>query len=188
MICRPLRQCHWPHGCGHPQAGIYSTASRVATPEGHGSILAVNTLAPYTLTEQLGRVIYLSSMQWAKRAPCATLTGWSGAGTLRAYSESKLDVAALAFAVARRCPDVLSNAVDLGWVPTRMGGPGAPDDLELRHLIQTWLAVSDESATMVSGRYWQHRQQQAPAREVTNSGFQDQLITRLAALSSISLF
>ena len=70
-------------------------------------------------------------MHRAERAPCATLTGWSGAGTLRAYSESKLDVAALAFAVARRCPDVLSDAVDLGWVPTKMGGPE-------RQMILNW--------------------------------------------------
>jgi hypothetical protein len=70
----------------------------------------------------------------------------------------------------------------------RRRAPGAPDNLELGQLIQTWLAVSDEFATVVSGRHWQHRQQQAPAREVTNPGFQDQLITRRAALSSISLF
>jgi hypothetical protein len=59
-------------------AGIYSAASRVATPEGHAGILAVNTLAPYTLaalTERPGRLIYLTSMQRAERAPCATLTG-----------------------------------------------------------------------------------------------------------------
>jgi NAD(P)-dependent dehydrogenase (short-subunit alcohol dehydrogenase family) len=52
---------------------------------------------------------------------------------MRAYSESKLYVAALAFAVARHWPDVLSNAVDPGWVPTKMGGPGAPDDLEMAY-------------------------------------------------------
>jgi hypothetical protein len=56
-------------------AGIYSTASRVATPEGHASILAVTTLAPYTLTALTGRLIYLTSMHRAERAPCATLTG-----------------------------------------------------------------------------------------------------------------
>ena len=69
----------------------------------------------------------------------------------QAYSDSKLYVTALAFAVARRWPDVLSNAVDPGWVPTKMGGPGAPDDLEKGYLTQTWLAVSDEAAATVSG-------------------------------------
>jgi NAD(P)-dependent dehydrogenase (short-subunit alcohol dehydrogenase family) len=70
------------------------------------------------------------------------------------YSESKLYVTTLAYAVARRWPDVLSNAVDPGWVPTKMGGPGAPDDFEMRFFTQTWLAVSDDPAAIVCGRYW----------------------------------
>ena len=45
---------------------------------------------------------------------------------------------------ARRWPDVLSNTVDPGWVPTRMGGPGASDDLGQGHLTQVWAPVSDE--------------------------------------------
>jgi NAD(P)-dependent dehydrogenase (short-subunit alcohol dehydrogenase family) len=174
-------------------AGTYSTKSRSATPEGHASILAVNTLAPYMLTaliERPGRLIYLSSsmhrggagplhdIDWVERRWDAT----------RAYSESKLYVAALAFAVARYWPDVLSNAVDPGWVPTKMGGPGAPDDLEMGHLTQTWIATSNEPAAKVGGRYWHHGRQQTPAREVADPGFQDQLVIKLTQLSGISLF
>jgi len=106
----------------------------------------------------------------------------------RAYSESKLHVTALAFAVARRWPDVLSNAVDPGWVPTKMGGPGAPDDLELGYLTQTWLAVSEETAATVSGRYWHHRHPRSPAAEASDPGFQDRLVARLAELTGVSLF
>lgn len=106
----------------------------------------------------------------------------------RAYSESKLYVAALACAVARRWPDALSNVVDPSWVPTKMGGPGAPDDLEQGHLTQTWLAVSDKPAAKSTGGYWHHRQQQAPAREVTDPAFQDQLVAWLAELSGVALF
>ena len=106
----------------------------------------------------------------------------------RAYSESKLYVTALASAVARRWPDVLSNAVDPGWVPTKMGGPGAPDDLEKGYLTQTWLAVSDEPGPTVSGRYWHHRRPQAAAREASNHDFQDQLSAKLAELTGVSLF
>lgn len=174
-------------------AGTYSTASRIETPEGHASILAVNTLAPYVLTaliERPRRLVYLSSdmhrggagplrdIDWVERRWDAT----------RAYSESKLYVATLACAVARHWPDVLSNAVDPGWVPTKMGGPGAPDDLEMGHLTQTWLAASEDPAAKVSGRYWHHRRQQTPAREVTDRAFQDQLMAKLAVLSGISLF
>jgi NAD(P)-dependent dehydrogenase (short-subunit alcohol dehydrogenase family) len=173
-------------------AGTYLEPSRGATPEGHAKTLAVNTLAPYVLTaliERPDRLIYLSSglhrggggslrdIDWIER-------GWNSG---RAYSESKLQVAALAFAVARRWPDVLSNAVDPGWVPTKMGGRGAPDDLEMGHLTQTWLAVSEDPAATVSGRYWYHRQQRTPATEVTDPDFQDQLTAKLAELTGVSL-
>jgi NAD(P)-dependent dehydrogenase (short-subunit alcohol dehydrogenase family) len=174
-------------------AGTYLEPSRGATPEGHARTLTVNTLAPYMLTaliERPGRLIYLSSsmhrgvggslrdIDWVERR-------WDPS---RAYSESKLYVAALAFAVGRRWRDVLSNAVDPGWVPTKMGGPGAPDDLEMGHLTQTWLAVSDDPAATVSGGYLYHRQQQTPAAEVSDPGFQDQLAAKLAELTGVSLF
>jgi NAD(P)-dependent dehydrogenase (short-subunit alcohol dehydrogenase family) len=174
-------------------AGTYLAPSRGTTPEGHARTLAVNTLAPYMLTTLIkrpGRLIYLSSgmhrgvggslrdIDWVRRR-------WDPS---RAYSESKLYVTALAFAVARRWPDVLSNTVDPGWVPTKMGGPGAPDDLEMGHLTQTWLAVSDDTAATVSGGYWYHRQRQAPAAEVSDPCFQDQLAAKLAELTGVSLF
>jgi NAD(P)-dependent dehydrogenase (short-subunit alcohol dehydrogenase family) len=73
------------------------------------------------------------------------------------YSDSKLFVTVLAAALARRWPDVLINSVDPGWVPTRMGGPGASDDLELGHVTQVWLAVSSEPETLTSGGYWYHQ-------------------------------
>src|SRR5688572_3802721 len=38
----------------------------------------------------------------------------------------------------------LSNAVDPGWVATKMGGASAPDDFEEGYLTQAWLAVSDD--------------------------------------------
>lgn len=173
-------------------AGIYLAPERGSTPEGHPTILAVNTLAPYILTaliERPDRLIYLSSglhrsgegslrdIEWNDRT-------WDAG---RAYSESKLHVAALAAALARRWPDVLSNAVDPGWVPTRMGGPGATDDLELGHLTQTWLATSGDDAAMVRGGYWHHRERQDPAREVVDPDFQDRLIETLAALTGTRL-
>jgi NAD(P)-dependent dehydrogenase (short-subunit alcohol dehydrogenase family) len=174
-------------------AGTYKQPNRSPTPEGHARILAVNTLAPYMLTaliERPARLVYMSSgmhrggrgtlcdIDWVERR-------WD---TSEAYSESKLYVAALAFAVARHWPDVLSNAVDPGWVPTKMGGAGAPDDLEMGHLTQTWLAASEEPTAKVSGRYWFHQQQQSPAAEVSDSKFQDQLVAKLAELTAVSLF
>jgi NAD(P)-dependent dehydrogenase (short-subunit alcohol dehydrogenase family) len=174
-------------------AGIYQEPSRGSTPEGHAKTLAVNTLAPYILTaliERPQRLIYLSSgmhrgasgslrdIDWTQRR-------WEPS---TAYSESKLFVTALACAVARHWSDVLSNAVDPGWVPTKMGGPGAPDDLTQGHLTQTWLAVSNDAAARFSGGYWHHRQRREPAAEALDIDFQDRLVAKLAELTGVSLF
>jgi len=173
-------------------AGVYLEPSRATTAEGHATTLAVNTLAPYLLTaliDRPDRLIYLSSgmhhggagslrdIDWTERR-------WNAA---KAYSESKLHVTAFALTLARAWPGVLSNAVDPGWVPTKMGGPGAPDDLEMGYLTQTWLAVSNDAAATVSGGYWYHRQRQAPASEARDPAFQDRLMDRLAALTGVAL-
>src|SRR5689334_4310987 len=104
-------------------AGTYSTKGRSPTQEGHATILAVNTLAPYILTalmEHPRRLVYLSSGMHRGGAGSLRDIDWIERrwDSTRAYSESKLYVTALAFMVARRWPDVLSNAVDPGWVPT----------------------------------------------------------------------
>jgi NAD(P)-dependent dehydrogenase (short-subunit alcohol dehydrogenase family) len=174
-------------------AGTYSSSGRSPTPEGHSTILAVNTLAPYMLTaliERPRRLVYLSSGMHRSGAASLRDIDWIDRrwSSTQAYSESKLYVTALAFAVGRCWSDVLSNAVDPGWVATKMGGPGAPDDFEKGYLTQTWLAVSDEPAAMVSGRYWHHRRTQAPAKEASDGRFQDQLLAKLAELTGVSLF
>ena len=109
------------------------------------TILPVNVVAPYVLTALIPnprRLIYLSSgMHRGGRAKLDGLD-WTGRSLTGSYSDSKLFVTALAAAVARRCPHILSNAVDPGWVPTKMGGPSAPDDLRLGHRTQEWLATT----------------------------------------------
>jgi NAD(P)-dependent dehydrogenase (short-subunit alcohol dehydrogenase family) len=173
-------------------AGIFLEPSRSTTADGHAKTLAVNTLAPYMLTaliDRPDRLIYLTSglhhagagslqdIDWTERP-------WNAS---RAYSESKLYVTALALTLARAWPDILSNVVDPGWVPTKMGGPAATDDLEMGYLTQTWLAVSNDPAATVSGGYWYHRQRQEPAPQARDPAFQSQLMDRLAALTGIAL-
>ncbi|CAL75796.1 Putative short chain dehydrogenase [Bradyrhizobium sp. ORS 278] len=173
-------------------AGVYSQPDRGATPEGHAITFAVNTLAPYMLTALIKRpvrLVYLSSglhrggegsladLDWTKRP-------WDSG---KAYAETKLHVVALAFALARRWPGVLSNAVDPGWVRTRMGGAGAPVDIDTGQQTQSWLAVSDDPEALLSGRYWHQLRQQEPAREATEPAFQDALIARLADLTGVAL-
>ena len=174
-------------------AGVYLEPGRGDTADGHAKTFAVNSLAPYMLTaliERPDRLVYLTSglhrsgggplddLDWTRRR-------WNAD---QAYAESKLQVATLAAAVARHWGDVLSNAVNPGWVPTKMGGPAANDDLEMGHLTQTWLAVINDPAAKVSGGYWYHRQQQAPVAAVLDASFQDQLMSRLADITGIKLF
>lgn len=172
-------------------AGIYLPAES-RTPEGHAVTLAVNVLAPYMLTaliQRPSRLIYLSSGMHRSGDASLHDIDWTGRrwNASQAYSDSKLYITALTFALARRWPDVLSNAVDPGWVPTKMGGSGAPDDLEMGHLTQTWLAVSDDPAAKVSGGYWHHREQRQPAAEVLDPEFQDRLEARLVELTGVQL-
>ena len=137
---------------------------RIETVDGLEHVFAVNALAPYLLTaliERPERLVYLSSgmheggdvvlddLQWVRRR-------WRGS---QAYSDSKLHDVILAFAVARLWPGVLSNAVDPGWVPTKMGGRGAPGDLSQAHLTQVWLATAPNTPT---GGYYYHLRPHGP--------------------------
>jgi NAD(P)-dependent dehydrogenase (short-subunit alcohol dehydrogenase family) len=173
-------------------AGVFLEPSRSTTAEGHAKTLAVNTLAPYMLTaliDRPDRLIYLSSGMHHAGAGSLRDIDWTARrwDARQAYSESKLCVTALGLTLARVWPDVLSNVVDPGWVPTKMGGPAATGDLEMGYLTQTWLAVSNDAAATVSGGYWYHRQRQELAPQAADPAFQDQLMDRLAALTGIAL-
>jgi NAD(P)-dependent dehydrogenase (short-subunit alcohol dehydrogenase family) len=161
-------------------AGVYTGAD----------ILPVNVVAPYVLTacvHRPKRLIYLTSgMHRGGRAVVEGMD-WSGNRAAGSYADSKLFVAGLAAAVARMWPDVLSNSVDPGWVPTRMGGPSAPDDLRLGHVTQVWLATSDDADARTSGGYWYHRRLRAPHPAVHDERFQDDLIDALARFARVQL-
>jgi NAD(P)-dependent dehydrogenase (short-subunit alcohol dehydrogenase family) len=152
-------------------------------------VLPVNIVAPYLLTALIDRpprLIYLSSGDHRGGRPSLAGIDWSGR-TSGSYADSKLFVTALAAAVARMWPDVLSNAVDPGWVPTRMGGPGAPDDLRLGHLTQEWLATSDDPEARTSGGYWYHQRRFEPHPAVLDPQFQDDLLEGLARFTATRL-
>jgi len=154
------------------------------------SLLVVNVVAPYLLTALIDRpqrLIYLSSnMHRGGRADLSDMD-WTGRKSTGNYSDSKLFVTALAAAVARLWPKVYSNAVDPGWVPTKMGGAGAPDDLRLGHLTQEWLASSDDPKALTSGGYWHHQRREAPHPAVNDTSFQDQLLDELARATGTKL-
>jgi NAD(P)-dependent dehydrogenase (short-subunit alcohol dehydrogenase family) len=172
-------------------AGVgYQTPNRIVTVDKLSREFAVNTLAPYILTCLINkpkRLVYLSSglhqggdaslkdLNWEHRL-------WVG---IDAYSDSKLHDVLLAFAVARRWPDVLSNALEPGWVATKMGGPGAPDDLAQGAETQVWLAVSDDKAAKVSGEYFYHKKLRKPHAAARKQDVQDRLIAECARISGV---
>ena len=136
--------------------------NRSNTVDGLPHVFAVNSLAPYLLTCLINkpkRLVYLSSglhrsgdgslkdLLWNDRK-------WNG---FNAYSDSKLHDAILAFAVARKWSDGYSNAVDPGWVATKMGGASAPDNLVEGYKTQVWLATSTDQNALVSGKYFFHQ-------------------------------
>src|SRR5690606_29347568 len=107
------------------------------------------------LMDKPGRLIYLSS--GLHMSGDVNPTGFEH-GNIR-YADSKLHVILLAKAISRKWKEVFANSVDPGWVPTRMGGPGAPGNLEMGFQTQTWLAVSNDAEALVSGRYFYHKKE-----------------------------
>lgn len=174
-------------------AGVgYRERRRGDTRDGLPEVLAVNTLAPYILTaliERPQRLIYVSSglhrsvdaelgdFTWTQRP-------WNG---LAAYAETKFHEVLLAFAVARRWPQVLSNTVEPGWVATKMGGPTAPDDLDAAPRTQVWLAASSDAAAQVSGKNFHHMQQKAAIPAASDPELQERLLAECARISGVAL-
>ena len=172
-------------------AGVgYREPLRAPTVDGLPHVFAVNTLAPYILTALIHtpkRLVYLSSgLHRSGDASLKDLTWsarpWNG---FNAYADSKLHNVILAFAVARRWPGVLSNALEPGWVATKMGGAGAPDDLDAGAETQAWLATSNDSEAMVSGQYFYHQKRHTVEPIARDAKTQDQLIAECARISGV---
>jgi len=175
----------------HNAAVGYREGYRI-TADGLPHVFAINTLSAYIMTALIvrpKRLVYLSSglhhqadanlddILWQKRR-------WNGS---QAYAESKLHDAMLAFAIARRWSDVLSNSLEPGWVPTKMGGPSAPDDIDKAHLTQAWLAASKDPKASVTGKYFYHLKQMTPNPQANNMALQDRLIAICSEISGVAL-
>jgi NAD(P)-dependent dehydrogenase (short-subunit alcohol dehydrogenase family) len=161
-------------------AGVYQASAH--------QIFAVNTLAPYLLTCLLHRpkrLIYLSSDMHLHGHP--NFEKFSKNHPQLSYSDSKLHVLMLSMAVARKWPDVFSNAVDPGWVPTKMGGKSAPDNLQKGFETQVWLAVSENEKAKVSGRYFYHQQVSHSNPIAADIVLQEKFLSLCKELTGVSL-
>jgi NAD(P)-dependent dehydrogenase (short-subunit alcohol dehydrogenase family) len=173
-------------------AGIDETPTRLTNAAGECTITAVNVYAPYVLTALMARpprLIYIGSsshypgianlddVHWERRS-------WDGT---QAYCDSKLFVTTFALALANRWTDTVVHVVDPGWVPTRMGGPSATDDLVLGHRTQVWLATANHDQALDSGGYWFHRDRLTPHEASTDQQFQRAVLDHLRTATSVDL-
>jgi NAD(P)-dependent dehydrogenase (short-subunit alcohol dehydrogenase family) len=173
-------------------AGVGGSTSRQVTADGLDHVFAVNVLAPYVLTAVMpvpSRMVYLTSgLEAAGRARLSDLQyerrPWDG---MQAYSDSKLYDVMLAFAVARRWQRARINAVDPGWIKTKLGGPEATDELPEGADTQVWLATSDEPGAAVTGRYFKRRRELRANPAAYDTGLQEELLAACAGLTGEEL-
>lgn len=160
-------------------AGLYQADAK--------DVFAVNVLAPYILTclmQKPKRLIYLSSgMHLSGRSNLDYFK--TNVGRL-SYSDTKLHVLMLCKAVARKWPEVYANTVNPGWVPTKMGGQGAPDDLQKGYETQVWLAVSNDEKANVSGRYFFHQKESHHNPEADEGQLQEQFLNLCQEITGVS--
>lgn len=156
----------------------------------HGSVHEVNVVAPYILTalmQRPERLIYLSSGMHSGGHAHISKIDWNSKNANVSYFDSKLFITTFAAALAKLWPETYCNSVNPGWVPTKMGGANAPDDLRLGHLTQEWLATSDDAAALTSGVYWFHQKHARAHTASSDAHFQNQLLDSLAKATGYSL-
>ena len=160
-------------------AGLYSASAE--------ELFHVNTLAPYILTcliEKPRRLIYLSSDM--HEGGQSKLESFKTGISRITYSDTKLHVLMLCKAVARHWPQVCANALNPGWVPTKMGGNGAPDNLEKGYETQVWLAVSNDEKAKVSGRFFYHQKEISYNHEADDMLLQERFLTLCKEITGVS--
>jgi NAD(P)-dependent dehydrogenase (short-subunit alcohol dehydrogenase family) len=160
-------------------AGVYQTSAE--------EIFAVNTLAPYILSsliEKPKRLIYLSSDMHLQGS--SKLDSFKTNINHITYSDSKLHVVMLCKAIARRWSGVYTNALNPGWVPTKMGGSGAPDDLKKGYETQVWLSVSNDERAKVSGRYFYHQKETRSNPEAENVPLQEEFLSLCKEITGVT--
>jgi NAD(P)-dependent dehydrogenase (short-subunit alcohol dehydrogenase family) len=165
--------------------------SRPVTEDGLEQTFQINALAPLLLTASLPkprRIVFVSSDSISRgRIRLDDLQHEQEWTQDAAYADSKLAMTALAFALARRWPDVLSNAVHPGWVSTKMSGYAAPLTVAQGADTPAWLAASDDPEALVTGTFFQDRKAIEVNPQAYDVGLQDALLTRCLELCDATL-
>ncbi|KAI1630767.1 short chain dehydrogenase [Biscogniauxia mediterranea] len=187
-----------PLDCIFHNAGLYLGPYREQA-EGYPSVFAVNVLAPYILTCSVPlpkRLIYASSdSHWSGNATNLSDFGWRERekqgrfSASSAYADTKLYNTMFAFAFARRfgSKGVVAHSVDPGWVPTKMGGPGAAGNIKESERLYVMLAEGSGEAEGMNGCFWENGCK-GPAeskQDAQDEKAQDALLNKLEKVTGI---
>ncbi|MQS75535.1 SDR family NAD(P)-dependent oxidoreductase [Companilactobacillus halodurans] len=157
-------------------AGVYNNDSKMT--------FDVNVLAPYLLTALINkpkRMVYTSSgMHQGSSLNLDDLENETS------YSSSKLQVILLMKQVAKKWPDVAVNSVDPGWVPTRMGGKFANDDLTMGYTTQIELATA-EKYQKTTGHDFHHLRIASYDKRIDDEKIQTEFIEKLVEMTGIKI-
>ncbi|KAI1124419.1 short chain dehydrogenase [Nemania abortiva] len=190
-----------PLDCIFHNAGLYLGPYR-AQAEGYPAVFAVNVLAPYILTCLVPpprRLLYASSnSHWGGSTDLENDFGWrerheAGRFSDRgAYADTKLYNTMFGYAFARRFAGrgVTANSVDPGWVPTKMGGAGAPGDIQESDRLYVMLAEGSGEAEGKNGCYWEPGKKgpASPKSDALDEKAQDALLKKLAEITGVAVY
>lgn len=176
-------------------AGLYQGGFR-KTGDGIPALAAVNTLAPYILTALVNkpkRLVFLSSEMHHSGSSDVSDPLWAERGESEfsdtiAYCTSKLHNVLFAKAIARRWPDVQSNALDPGWIATKMGGSGATGSADAAVETYVMLAEGEEEDAKKTGQYFRPgKRVGTPQKDTDDEKLQDGLLKVCGEFSGVAL-
>jgi NAD(P)-dependent dehydrogenase (short-subunit alcohol dehydrogenase family) len=177
-------------------AGLFTGPFR-KTADGIPALAAVNTLAPYILTALITppkRLVFLSSGLHFSGETSLSDVFWLQRGEsnygngMDAYAASKFHNVLFAKAFARRWPDVKSNSLDPGWMPTKMGGASATGNFEDSIASYVMLAEGEEELAKKTGAYFTPgKKEETPQKAAEDVSVQDKLLEVCAEFSGVKL-
>lgn len=172
---------------------VHNAGLMTRQPAARNDMFVVNTVAPYVLTCLVrpppGRYVFLSSSMHQGGDPSLRDIERSG------YSDTKLHNIMLARWFTRHLKSghgggrVDCTSMDPGWVPTKMGGAGATDDIEKS--VATYVLLAEGTGAEVreagTGTYWRDSRVKEPMAAAGDEASQEKLVGLLKGISGVSL-